>query len=233
MSDLFHPNRQLHNRLIYDRFHQLLGEHAEKFRGTVVDLGCGDAPYRDWVLERAEKYIGVDWGESPHEIQAEVVANLNEPLPLESDSADTVFSVSVLEHLSQPRIMLAEAHRILRPGGHLILQVPWQWWIHEAPYDYFRYSKFGLEHLLAEAGFVDVNVQAQAGFFSSMALKSNYFSLRFIRGPSPVKAPVRGLLSVGWTVGQTAAPLLDRLDRDWNLETTGYFVTARRGEDPS
>jgi len=124
--------------------------------------------------------------------------------------------------------MVSEAYRILKPGGALVLQVPWQWWIHEAPHDYFRYTPYGLEHLLNRAGFEDIHVEPQAGFFSMITLKANYFSTRFLRGPWPLRVILRGSLGVFWQVGQRLAPVLDRLDQDWALETTGYFVTARR-----
>ena len=61
-----------------------------------------------------------------------------------------------------------------------------------------------------------------------LALKLNYFSLRLIRGPKPVRMLVRGVLGIPWYVGQKLAPWLDRLDGNWALETTGYFVTARK-----
>ena len=82
--------------------------------------------------------------------------------------------------------MLNEAFRILKPGGAIVLQVPWQWRVHEAPHDYFRYTPYGLKYLFEKAGFVDVVVEPQSGFFTMWILKMNYFSTRFIRGPRPM-----------------------------------------------
>ena len=98
-----------------------LVKHSHLIHGTLYDLGCGEASYRNWILSQAQEYIGVDWSDSVHNITADVVSNLNEPLPIQAESADTVLSLSVLEHLSRPTVMLSEAYRIMKPGGHLLL----------------------------------------------------------------------------------------------------------------
>lgn len=194
----------------------------------LYDLGCGESPFRDFLLQHADHYIGVDWGGSRHDTKADIAADLNKPLPIESDVADTVISLSVMEHLCEPQVMLNEAYRILKPGGTMLLQVPWQWWIHEAPHDFFRYTPYGLQYLFKKAGFVDVTVEPQSGFFTTWILKFNYFSLRFARGPKLIRWPIKACLVPFWYVGQILAPLLDKLDRDWAAEAAGYFVTAKK-----
>jgi SAM-dependent methyltransferase len=226
-----HSNRKAHNWLIYDIGDRWLEKHTHLYKGTVYDLGCGEASYKDWFLLHAEQYIGVDWSDSFHNIKADIVANLNELLSIENAVADTVLSFSVMEHLSEPQLMLTEAHRILKPGGALILQVPWQWWIHEAPYDFYRYTPYGLRLLLERAGFTEIKVEPQAGFFTMITMKLNYFSRRFLRGPKIIRYPILGVLSIFWYLGQKAAPLLDKLDQNWELEATGYFVIAKKAAD--
>lgn len=223
-----HSNRRAHNWLIYDIGDCFLQKHANYYQGVLYDLGCGESPYREFFLRYAEKYIGVDWAGSYHDTKADVAADLNKPLPIESGAADTVVSLSVMEHLCEPKTMLNEAFRILKSGGGIVLQVPWQWWIHELPHDYYRYTPYGLEYLFRKAGFDDIEVEAQAGFFTMIILKMNYFSLRLIRGPRPLRLLIRAVFSVFWYLGQKLAPLLDRLDRNWDWETTGFYVTARK-----
>jgi hypothetical protein len=61
-----------------------------------------------------------------------------------------------------------------------------------------------------------------------MTLKLNYFSLRLIRGPWPLRKAINPALHLCWYVGQKVAPILDRLDTRWALETNGYFLAARK-----
>src|SRR5665647_331058 len=171
-----HSNRRAHNWLIYDIGDNFLQKYAPLYKGVLYDLGCGESPYQEFFLRYADKYVGVDWAGSFHDTKADIAADLNKPLPIESEVADTVVSLSVMEHLCEPQTMLNQARRILKPGGVMVLQVPWQWWIHEAPYDFFRYTPYGLKYLFEKASFIHVVVEPQSGFFTTWILKMNYFS---------------------------------------------------------
>lgn len=195
--------------------------------GVVYDLGCGIRPYAKDILQHANQYVGVDWSNTLHVSQADIVADLNLPLPIASSVADTVVSFQVLEHLRAPQEMLNEAYRILRKGGRAFISVPFQWWIHEAPYDYFRYTRYGLESMLATAGFTDIHLEAVTGFWAMWVLKFNYHSSRYIKGGKVSRIVIRILLTPLWLLGQIIAPLLDRIDFN-EAETAGYFVTARK-----
>jgi len=221
-----HSNRQAHNWLIYDIGDNFLKRYTHLYKGALYDLGCGESPFRDFFLQYADDYKGVDWAGSFHDTKADIAADLNKPLPICSGVADTIVSLSVMEHLCEPQLMLDEAYRILKPGGSMILQVPWQWWIHEAPYDFFRYTPYGLKYLLEKSGFTEVHCEAQSGFFTMLVLKINYFSRVFIRGPNLIRYSIRMVLKCLWYVGQKLAPILDRIDKNWDAETTGYFIVA-------
>lgn len=163
-----------------------------------------------------------------HNLKADIVSDLNKPLPIDSEVADTVTSFQVMEHLCEPQTMLNEAYRILKNGGNIVLTVPFQWWVHEAPYNYFRYTLYGLKYMFEKAGFEDIVITASAGFFSMWILKMNYFSARFIRGPKPLRWMIKALLIPIWFINQQLAPILDKLDRKPELETSGYIVVARK-----
>lgn len=223
-----HPNRALHNWLAYNISDHFLQKYSPLYKGTLYDLGAGTAPYRDFFLRHSERYVAVDWSESLHNVAVDILADLNAPLPIDRCAADTVVSLSVLEHLREPQLMLAEAFRILKFGGNLILQVPWQWRVHEAPHDYFRYTPYGLKYLLENVGFKNVTIEAQAGLFTTLTLKLNYFTARFVRGPFVLRAIMVSILVPLWYAGQKMAPMLDRLDNDWQLESAGYYVTAKK-----
>jgi SAM-dependent methyltransferase len=225
-----HNNRKPWNWLLYKISDNFLNKYASNYKGVLYDLGCGTRIYEEYFLQFADTYIGVDWGASVHDLKADIAADLNKPLPIDANSADTIICLSVLEHLCEPQILLNEAYRIMKPGGAIILQVPWQWWIHEAPYDFFRYTPYALKYMFEKAGFTQVEVEPTSGFFSMWFIKMNYFSLRFIKGPKIFRGIKKAIFLPFWYIGQKIAPTLDRkFDKNWAAEAQGYYVVAKKG----
>ena len=224
----YHSNRGFHNWLIYNVGDAFLEKFSKYYRGDLYDLGCGEAPYKEYFLQYADSYIGIDWTKTQHNSKADIVSDLNQKIELDDEVADTIVSISVMEHLCEPQVFLNESCRILKKDGTMILQVPWQWWIHEAPHDYFRYTPYGLRYMFEKAGFKDIQIEAQTGFFTTWLTKINYFTARFIRGPKPLRWLIKVVLVPFWTLNQIVAPILDRLDTNWEAEAQGYFVVARK-----
>lgn len=195
--------------------------------GIVLDLGCGMRPFENDILQYATNYVGLDWNNSLHGLHADIIANLNRPLPIGEATVDHITSFEVLEHLAEPSVMLNEAYRVLRPNGGLTLSVPFQRWVHEAPWDYYRYTRHGLCHLLERAGFSDIAITPTTGFWSMWILKLNYQLERLIRGPRLIRLAMRAALIPFWWISQHAALILDCYWKE-ERETAGYFVTARK-----
>lgn len=218
-----------HNWLVYKYAKKWLSDWVPHIRGIVYDLGCGERSYENFILqEGADKYIGVDWSHTLHALKADIITDLNKPFSMIEDaSADTVFSVSVMEHLCEPQCFLNESFRILKPGGVILVQVPFQWHVHEAPYDYFRYTEYGLKYMLAKAGFEKIKVTPTSGLWSTMALKANYQSLRYIGGKRPLQFFMRAVAIPIWFAGQYIGYWLDKIDFNRN-ETVGYTVIAHK-----
>lgn len=220
-------NRLAHNWLIKKLVNDKVRAHLHELRGIVVDLGCGTRPYEQDILKYADHYIGVDWNNTLHGLHADVAADVSKPLPFKDGVADAIVAFEVLEHVAEPGMMLAESFRTLRSGGHLMLSVPFQWWLHESPWDFYRYTCHGLEYLLTKAGFAQIAVQPTSGFWAMWVLKLNYQLARLIRGPHLSRLLIRALLIPFWWAGQMLAPLLDRFWTEEH-ETAGYFVVARK-----
>jgi SAM-dependent methyltransferase len=134
----------------------------------VLDVGAGDAPYRE-LFAHAE-YETADWEHSVHEDaqRSDHIAPADR-LPHGDAEVDVLLCTQVLEHVPDPGAVLAEFHRILRPGGRVYVTAPLVWELHELPHDYFRYTQPGLEHLLAGAGFDEIDVQPRNDCFTTVA----------------------------------------------------------------
>ena len=209
-----------HNFLIY----RITREYAQTlpYRGRVVDLGCGSAPYRDIILNIAEEYIGVDWENTMHDqSKVDVFADLSKRLPFIDASADTVVSFEVLEHLPEPDFFLHECYRILKPAGLLFMTVPFMWHVHEEPHDYFRYTQYGLQYLLEKNGFSEIVIDEKTGFWQMWWLKFNYHTTCFAKGP------IKYFWYSIWWFTQTLAPLMDKLNTSRG-QTAFYSIRAKK-----
>ncbi|MBK9990386.1 MAG: class I SAM-dependent methyltransferase [Verrucomicrobia bacterium] len=121
-------------------------------RGDVLDVGCGRKPYRHFV--NAARYVGVDL-DTPElrKLDAADIFYDGKQIPVEAESFDAVVCSQVFEHVFTPAEFLRELHRVLRTGGQLVLTTPFVWDEHSQPYDFGRYSSFGLRRVLEDAGF--------------------------------------------------------------------------------
>jgi SAM-dependent methyltransferase len=126
---------------------------ASRVRGRVLDVGCGQKPYME--MFNVSAYIGVEIDTPENRLKNRQADHFYDGrhLPFKDGEFDTVVCNQVLEHVFEPEEFLAELSRVLRGGGALVLTVPFVWDEHEQPFDYARYSSFGLRHLLAKHGF--------------------------------------------------------------------------------
>ncbi len=219
---MYRVNYLSHNWLVHLLHNREFVRKEKQIHGRVVDLGCGTAPYKKEVIDLGCEYVGVDWSNSLHDIQPDVIADLTQALPFEKGYANTILSFQVMEHLPTPGKFLQECYRILDQGGSLFLTVPFQWRVHEAPHDYFRYTRYGLEYLLKEAGFENISIVEMGGFWYTWILKWNYFlASKFAPGP------LKYLFSPFWFLNQVLALLLDRVITS-KQEAGAYVVLATK-----
>jgi SAM-dependent methyltransferase len=129
-----------------------ISEFSSSINGYLLDVGCGTKPYRS--LFKVKHYRGLDI-DSPNSRARGVADDLYDgtQFPYTNRAFDSVLCNQVLEHVFNPDEFLTEINRVLKPGGILLLTVPFVWDEHEQPYDYARYTSFGLHALLEKNGF--------------------------------------------------------------------------------
>jgi SAM-dependent methyltransferase len=127
-------------------------KHALKFRGNLIDIGCGDKPYED-LFKNVTKYEGLEISSSVHTLTKADFNYDGTTLPFNNETYDSIFLSEVLEHVFNPDELLKEINRVMSPNAKLLITVPFVWDEHEQPYDFARYSSFGLHHILKKNGF--------------------------------------------------------------------------------
>ena len=188
--------------------------------GRLLDIGCGDKPYELCFRGRYTEYIGIDL-ETVQRSRADVFGD-SLHLPFKPASFETVFSTQVLEHVRDPFRMLQEIGSVLKTNGLLILSAPQAWPLHEQPYDFFRFTRYGLEELVHRAGLQTVQVKERAG---GMATLGELFCVMlWTKHPSKM---IRRLLKPLFLVVQAFAAIADRIYYFPDL-TLGYIIVARK-----
>lgn len=150
------------------RFYQrAIPEHV---KGRLIDLGCGRVPLYATYKDRVSSITCVDWGNSMHpNPHLDQEQDLNRPIACPDGSFDTIILSDVLEHIRRPEELVREMHRILAPGGKVLMNVPFYYGLHEQPFDYYRYTRYALRSMAEDAGFQVVELQAIGGVPEIMA----------------------------------------------------------------
>ena len=133
-------------------------------KSKVLDAGAGPCPYKSFFTHAV--YEATDYS-NPHNMLDFTCSLDNIPKP--PNFYEAVLSTEVLEHVEYPQKVMNEMHRILKKGGNLFLTTPQGWMIHQAPHNYFYFTKYGLKSLLKNAGFKKFKITPMGGFFKFLA----------------------------------------------------------------
>lgn len=159
-SDAFWERSALGYSLLVD-FKKVLT--PENITGRLLDAGAGKLSYRHLVRPLCKEYKSMDFKRTHPELDYESdIQNM----PLENESFDTVLSAEVLEHVPDPEKALREIHRVLKPGGKLVMSIPHLMYLHNEPHDFYRYTKYGLRTLLERVGFTVEYLEPSGSIFS-------------------------------------------------------------------
>lgn len=204
-----------------------------RVRGVLLDVGCGAQPYRP-LIPRDVRYVGIDTAGAKGAFGYEVPNTIyfeGERWPVENGSVDVVLATETLEHVLEPARFLAEAARCLRPGGTILLTVPFAARWHFVPRDYWRFTPSGLEHLLVGAGFDQIGVYARGNALTVACYKAMALALPWLMPQRPDAAgqlrrllalPTVPLIGVAALIGQLS------LRSAGGDDCLGYTAIARR-----
>ncbi len=151
-------------KLLAARIRSVLESGSVPRGGVVLDYGCGSRPYEPLLRRTFDRYVAADL---PGNANADLMIGPDGSIPSGAESVDCVFSTQVLEHARDPRAYLGEAHRVLKPGGFLILSTHGIWPYHPDPGDYWRWTIDGLRVQLEGAGFEVVTMHGVFGLLSA------------------------------------------------------------------
>jgi SAM-dependent methyltransferase len=204
--------------------------------GAVLDVGCGAQPYR-CLLPPDTTYTGIDIVDVKRRFGYEMPDTLyytGDSWPIANHSVSMILCTETLEHVCNPSFFLSEAYRALKPGGSLVLTVPFAARWHFIPYDYWRFTPSCLKHLLEQAGFRNVAVYARGDELTVACYKMMALPLSLLLRKSP------GSISncISRLLGIVLLPMLGffAIIGNVSLRTTrggddclGYTVLAEKG----
>jgi len=233
-------------RGLVDKFISSLGNANE--RSLLLDAGAGNFRYKELLESKGYSYESQDFPEVFDEISRGKHTYVSDicNIPVDASRFDIVVCAQVLEHLNDPSAAFKEFSRILKPGGLLILTTNFLFPIHGAPYDFFRFTSFGLQSLCKGSGFSAISITPRGGFFALVAkivfdfpaiIKSwLFFGSANPHGPSKVELkhplvialllPIVFFLDLACSLIAFAISNLDFLDKKRRF-TLGYALTAR------
>lgn len=169
-TTIFHP------QFFSKRFlNQQIKNHSKILSGNLLDVGCGAGPYKQYFTQ--SNYIGLDYPNYDKDIPPNNALNIAGNvmfLPFKDGSFDGLICTQVLEHVPKPWEAVVQMGRVLKPGGKLLLTVPFFYPLHDEPYDYFRFTSHGVGQLISEAGFKILESIPQKGF---VKMAGEFFNL--------------------------------------------------------
>ena len=217
------------NWIAYHRVIEALERVRTYAHGRLLDVGCGDRPFA-WVFDgHVTGYLGTDLPSSQYLAACPPDAFARaEALPFRAGAFDTVLGLSMMTYLPEPLDMLREVNRVLVPRGTLLIEFTQMVPLHDEPYDYFRFTRYGAAYLLERAGFEVVDHVPIAGLWTRVGMSVIAALNRMNRGPARIltEIPVRLL----YATLQPAFALLDRAVFD-PREVVGHLVVARKVRD--
>jgi SAM-dependent methyltransferase len=197
-----------------------LKEYASDAR--TLDIGSGGSSYGRYFPNRFT--VDIDPARNP-----EMVADAH-ALPFPDNEFSCVLCTEVLEHTKEPRRVAAELMRVLKPGGTLVLTTRFAYPLHDAPGDYFRFTKYGLQELFSSWSIIEI--RSELGDFATIAalLQRIGFQTR-LRGGRFSKlllyAAARVFSALDWLIVDEYGDI-GKSAKETNILSTGVYIAVRK-----
>ena len=190
-----------------------------------LDLGCGTSPYSKYFPNR----VGMDLKKSQ---DINLVGDAHR-LPFKEEIFDIVLATEVLEHLKNPQIAINEMGRVLKHNGKLIITTRFIFPLHDTPNDYYRYTKYGLKHLLRKWNVVEIKEEtdtmgAVSVLFQRIAIQCDILHFKLMNFFFHIIAQLMKHFSF-IIKGEYGAKNLP----ESNIMTSGYYVIAFKEKNVS
>jgi ubiquinone/menaquinone biosynthesis C-methylase UbiE len=153
---------------------------VRKLKGNILDLGCGNGEYSLLMaMKKKNKITSLDTNqelidEIKKNIRIKKIKNITvvkgdaQELLFEKDSFDVVFCNTVLEHVPEPEKVIKESLRVLKKEGIFVVSIPFLQEVHGDPYDFQRYTPYGLKYQLEKQGFKQIKILCDYGSLNTI-----------------------------------------------------------------
>lgn len=207
-------------KITRERLERFLRKYAND--AYTLDLGCANSPYSKLFPNR----FGVDVKEGKG---VDVVADAHE-LPLPDEKFEQIVATEVLEHLHTPEVAIKEMTRVLKPGGRLILTTRFIFPLHDTPHDYYRYTKYGLQHLFRDWEIVTLEEEVDSVETLSVLLQRLMFQGTHRGGKAGkviIYACSKLILALEYILKREYGDT-ERTTPEKQIMTSGYYLVAKK-----
>lgn len=194
-----------------DKFVLRAAKECNKKNKKILDIGAGELPYKSY-FDKSYYYTQDIYN---YNNAIDYVSHAKK-IPAGDANFDYIICTQVLEHIDEPHLVIKEMHRLLKKGGKVFLTTHGNFEEHSVPYDYFRYTRYGLAFLATSNHFKVKSITPQGGRFIAVA--------KYIQTLLPRILPNKYLVYIYYLL--VMAPLffmhliffyLDKLDKEKTL----------------
>lgn len=211
------------NAIKYSQLKKTLPLILNNVKGNFIDIGCGDLFYKKFIDTIVDNYDSIDSDTRSSSIKYHSdIQNMN---VIKDATYDSAICLEVLEHIPNTDKTLMEINRILKNNSAIIFSVPHLSRIHEAPYDFYRFTEYGIKELLTRNGFEIITLVKRGGIFTFLSHQLSTFLIHFAFKKKLIKKIV--ILLNKWCIVLPSYYLDEIFDKNKRF-AIGYSVLAKK-----